>query len=72
MFWWIIGFLNIVLAVVELIVAFKNEDKHLSWIHVMYSLMFISYSFSAFNQNLLYGIPGLIIGLYAIFLKFRN
>ncbi|GGD08562.1 hypothetical protein [Pontibacillus salipaludis] len=72
MFWWMIGLLNLGLAIVELIVAFKRKDKHLSWVHVMYSLMFISYGVSAFHQSLLYGIPGLIIGLYAIFLNSRG
>lgn len=72
--WSIIGFLNAALAVIELIVALKRKDKHSSYIHIMYSLMFVSYSVSAFNLNLLYGVPGLIIGLLAIFLnsKYRR
>lgn len=71
MFWWIIGVLNIVLAVIELTVAFKSKDNYLSWVHVLYSLMFISYGASAINGNLLFGIPGLVIGLFAVFLNFR-
>ena len=74
MLWWIIGIINIILAIIELIVGFKSKDKHSSTIHILFSLMFISYGISAFNLNLIYGIPGLIFGLLAVFLssKYRK
>ena len=72
MFWGIVVFLNVIMAVVELIVAFKSEKAILTWIHIMYSLMFISYSIAAFNHNILFGTPGLIIGLLAVLLNNKN
>ncbi|WP_169824091.1 hypothetical protein [Anaerobacillus alkalidiazotrophicus] len=72
MFSVVVGTLNVVLVIVKLIIAFKSKDKFLSRVHSMYSLMFISYSVAAFNQNFLFWVPGLIIGLLAVFLSRKN
>ncbi|RHW43288.1 hypothetical protein D1B31_01040 [Neobacillus notoginsengisoli] len=70
--WWIIGMLNIVLAAIELILGIKNRGTVFFRIHLMFSLMFVSFGVAAFYQNLSYGAPGLIIGLLAVWIRSKN
>ncbi len=72
MFLWFVGFINGFIAFIELIDVLQSKSRLQRVCHFMLSIMWSFYSLAAFKENIIWGMPGLIFGILAVYLRIHD